>query len=160
MLLVLFSAPELLFYPALLVAGVILIVKASATFVHVDQVKACSLLVSSAEGNLESSYQFVLKLLIWLTGGKRDGTSMATSLLMVAKSRVERHLDWRAKELGIEGNRSISERTFLMLFFLPVFLLTCIFRLSSLALIVAWFPDVPDPVLSILLVIAYHFVYG
>ena len=160
MLLVLFSAPELLFYPALLVAAVILIVKASATFLHVDHVKACSLLVSSAEGNLESSYQFVLKLLIWLTGGKRDGTSMATSLLMVAKSRVERHLDWRAKELGIEGNPSISERTFLLLFFLPVFLLTCIFRLSSLALIVAWFPDVPDPALSILLCIAYHFVYG
>ena len=160
MLLVLFSAPELLFYPALLVAAVILIVKASATFLHVDQVKACSLLVSSAEGNLESSYQFVLKLLIWLTGGKRDGTSMATSLLMVAKSRVERHLDWRAKELGIEGNPSISEKTFLLLFFLPLFLLTCIFRLSSLALIVAWFPDVPDPVLSIFLVIAFHFVYG
>ena len=108
MLLVLFSAPDLLFYPALLVAAVILIVKASATFLHVDQVKACSLLVSSAEGNLESSYQFVLKLLIWLTGGKRDGTSMATSLLMVAKSRVERHLDWRAKELSIEGNPSFS----------------------------------------------------
>ena len=160
MLLVLFSAPELLFYPALLVAAVILIVKASATFLHVDQVKACSLLVSSAEGNLESSYQFVLKLLIWLTGGKRDGTSMATSLFMVAKSRVERHLDWRAKELGIEGNPSLSERIFLLLFFLPVFLLTCIFRLSSLALIVAWFPDVPDPVLSIFLVIAFHFVYG
>ena len=159
MLLVLFSAPELLFYPALLVAAIILIVKAAATFLHVDQVKACSLLVSSAEGNLESSYQFVLKLLIWLTGGKRDGTSMATSLLMVAKSRVERHLDWRAKELGIEGNPSISEKTFLLLFFLPVFLLTCIFRLSSLALIVAWFPDVPDPALSTLLCLAYHFVY-
>ena len=160
MLLVLFSAPELLFYPAILVAAVILIVKASATFLHVDQVKACSLLVSSAEGNLESSYQFVLKLLIWLDGGERDGASMATSLLMVAKSRVERHLDWRAKALDIEGNPSFSERTFLFVFFLPVFLLTCIFRLSSLALIVAWFPDVPDPVLSIFLVIAFHFVYG
>ena len=160
MLLVLFSAPELLFYPALLVAAVILIVKACATFLHVDQVKACSLLVSSAEGNLESTYQFVLKLLIWLTGGKRDGTSMATSLLMVAKTRVERHLDWRAKELDIEGNPSFSERIFLLLFFLPLFLLTCIFRLSSLALIVAWFPDVPDPVLSIFLCIAFHFVYG
>ena len=159
MLLVLFSAPELLFYPAILVAAVILIVKASATFLHIDQVKACSLLVSSAEGNLESSYQFVLKLLIWLDGGKRDGASMATSLLMVAKSRVERHLDWRAKALGIEGNPSFSERTFLLLFFLPVFLLTCIFRLSSLALIVAWFPDVPDPALSTLLCLAYHFVY-
>ena len=159
MLLVLFSAPELLFYPAILVAAVIHIVKASATFLHIDQVKACSLLVSSAEGNLESSYQFVLKLLIWLDGGKRDGASMATSLLMVAKSRVERHLDWRAKALGIEGNPSFLERTFLLLFFLPVFLLTCIFRLSSLALIVAWFPDVPDPALSTLLCLAYHFVY-
>ena len=34
MLLVLFSAPELLFYPALLVAAVILIVKASAIVMH------------------------------------------------------------------------------------------------------------------------------
>ena len=88
MLLVLFSAPELLFYPALLVAAVILIVKASATFLHVDQVKACSLLVSSAEGNLESSYQFVLKLLIWLTGGQGCISCVTCSYPELTKDHV------------------------------------------------------------------------
>ena len=158
-LLALISFPTLFFFPAVVVASFILLFKASATFLHLDQVQACSLLVSSAEGTYESSYQFVLMLLIWLKGGERETTAMASSLLMLAKSRVERHLDWRAKELGIEGKTTFSERTFLLLFFLPAFLITSIFRLSSLALIVAWLPDIPDPVMSLVLYISYYFFY-
>ena len=157
--LALIFSPTLFFFPAVVVASFILLFKASATFLHLEHGQACSLLVSAAEGTYESSYQFVLMLLIWLKGGERETTAMASSILMLAKSRVERHLDWRAKELGIEGKTTFSERTFLLLFFLPAFLITSIFRLSSLALIVAWLPEIPDPVMSLVLYISYYFFY-
>ena len=55
--LVLNFAPLLLFYPATLVASLILLVKTTAVFVHDNQVQKWSIMVSSAEGTFEFEFE-------------------------------------------------------------------------------------------------------
>ena len=154
-------APLVLFYPATLVASLILLVKTAAVFVHANQVQKWSIMVSSAEGTFESAYQFVFMFFIWFNGGQRELLSMSTSLVMIAKSRVEKHLSAETEEpnQGLEG-KTAQEKAFLLAFFLPTFLITTIFRLSSLAIVFACLPPIPDPILSLYLYVCYYFAYS
>ena len=148
-------APLILFYPATVVASLILLVKTTAVFVHTKQVQKWSVMVSSAEGTFESAYQFVFMFFIWFNGGQRELLSMSASLVMIAKSRVEKHLSAETEE-GKTGR----EKAFLLAFFLPTFLITTTFRLASLAIVFACLPPIPDPILSLYLFVCYYFVYS
>ena len=106
----------------------------------------------------ESAYQFVFMFFIWLHGGQCELFSMLTSLLMIAKSRVEKHL--MASTNPMDEAKDVRERAFLLAFFLPTFLITTIFRLTSLAVIFACLAPLPDPLLSFYLYGFYYFVYG
>ena len=75
-------APLFLFYPATLVASLLLLVKTAAVFVHTKQVQKWSVMVSSAEGTFESAYQFVFMFFIWFNGGQRELLSMFASLTL------------------------------------------------------------------------------
>ena len=147
-------APLVLFYPATLVASLILLVKTAAVFVHTKQVQKWSVMVSSAESTFESAYQFVFMFFIWFNGGQRELFSMSTSLVMIAKSRVEKHLSAET-----EDGKTGREKAFLLAFFLPTFLINTIFRLASLAIVFACLPPIPDPILSLYLFVSYYFVY-
>ena len=153
-------APLVLFYPATLVASLILLVKTTAVFVHAKQVQKWSVMVSSAEGTFESAYQFVFMFFIWFNGGQRELLSMSTSLVMIAKSRVEKHMSAETDPTqGMEG-KTAREKAFLLAFFLPTFLITTIFRLASLAIVFACLPPIPDPILSLYLYVCYFFTYS
>ena len=153
-------APLILFYPATLVASLNLLVKTTAVFVHEKQVQKWSVMVSSAEGTFESAYQFVFMFFIWFNGGQRELLSMSTSLVMIAKSRVEKHLSAETDpSQGMKG-KTAREKAFLLAFFLPTFLITTIFRLASLAIVFACLPPIPDPILSLYLYVCYYFTYG
>ena len=151
-------APLLLFYPASLVAFSILMVKVAAVFFPSKEIQRWSVKVSSAEGTFESAYQFVFMFFIWLHGGQCELFSMLTSLLMIAKSRVEKHL--MASTNPMDEAKDVRERAFLLAFYLPTFLVTTIFRLTSLAVIFACLAPLPDPLLSFYLYGFYYFVYG
>ena len=151
-------APLLLFYPASLVAFSILMVKVAAVFFPSKEIQRWSVKVSSAEGTFESAYQFVFMFFIWLHGGQCELFSMLTSLLMIAKSRVEKHL--MASTNPMDEAKDVRERAFLLAFYLPTFLITTIFRLTSLAVIFACLAPLPDPLLSFYLYGFYYFVYG
>ena len=151
-------APLILFYPATLVASLILLVKTTAVFVHAKQVQKWSVMVSSAEGTFESAYQFVFMFFIWFNGGQRELLSMSTSLVMIAKSRVEKHMSAET-DPAMEG-KTAREKAFLLAFFLPTFLITTIFRLASLALVFACLPPIPDPILSLYLYVCYYLAYS
>ena len=152
--------PLILFYPATLVASIILLVKTTAVFVHTKQVQKWSVMVSSAEGTFESAYQFVFMFFIWFNGGQRELLSMSTSLIMIAKSRVEKHLVAETDESQEQEEKTAEEKAFLLAFFLPTFLITTIFRLASLAIVFACLPPIPDPILSLYLYVCYYFVYS
>ena len=153
-------APLILFYPATLVASLILLVKTTAVFVHAKQVQKWSVMVSSAEGTFESAYQFVFMFFIWFNGGQRELLSMSPSLVMIAKSRVEKHMSAETDPTqGMEG-KTAREKAFLLAFFLPTFLITTIFRLASLAIVFACLPPIPDPILSLYLYVCYYFTYS
>ena len=147
-------APLLLFFPATLVASSILLVKAASVFVHTKEVQRWSLTVSSAEGTFESAYQFVFMFFIWFNGGQREILSMSTSLVLIAKSRVEMHL---SAETDPNEAKTAKEKAFLLAFFVPSFLITTFFRLSSLAIVFAHIPSIPDPILSLYLYVCYYF---
>ena len=152
--------PLILFYPATLVASIILLVKTTAVFVHTKQVQKWSVMVSSAEGTFESAYQFVFMFFIWFNGGQRELLSMSTSLIMIAKSRVEKHLIAETDQNQALEGKTAEEKAFLLAFFLPTFLITTIFRLASLAIVFACLPPIPDPILSLYLYVCYYFVYS
>ena len=156
-------APLILFYPATLVASLNLLVKTAAVFVHTKRVQKWSVMVSSAEGTFESAYQFVFMFFIWFNGGQRELLSMFASLVMIAKSRVEKHLSGETEDPssqeGKEG-KTAREKAFLLAFFLPTFLITTIFRLASLAIVFACLPPIPDPILSLYLFVCFYFVYS
>ena len=153
-------APLLLFYPAALVASTILLVKTIAVFVHDKEVQRWSVMVSSAEGTFESAYQFVFMFFIWFNGGQRELLSMSTSLVMIAKSRVEKHLSAETDPDQAMEEKTAREKAFLLAFFLPTFLITTIFRLTSLAIVFACLPPIPDPILSLYLFVCFYFVYS
>ena len=152
--------PLILFYPATLVASLILLVKTAAVFVHTEQVQKWSVMVSSAEGTFESAYQFLFMFFIWFNGGQRELLSMSASLVMIAKSRVEKHFSAETDpSQAIEGKTG-REKAFLLAFFMPAFLITTTFRLASLAIVFACLPPIPDPILSLYLFVCYYFVYN
>ena len=153
-------APLLLFYPAALVASTILLVKTIAVFVHDKEVQRWSVMVSSAEGTFESAYQFVFMFFIWFNGGQRELLSMSTSLVMIAKSRVEKHLSAETNPDQAMEEKTAREKAFLLAFFLPTFLITTIFRLTSLAIVFACLPPIPDPILSLYLYVCFYFAYS
>ena len=153
------AAPHLLFYPAACVALAILAVKAAAMFVPSKEIQRWSVEVSSAEGTFEAASQFVFMFCIWLSKDKDKGElfSMCTSLLVIAKSRVEKHLMATANSNDSMG---AQEKAFLLAFFLPSFFVTTIFRLTSLAVVFACLAPLPDPLLSFYLYGIYYFIYG
>ena len=108
-------------------------------FFHGPEMKKLSLKATLAESSYESAIQIIFVALISLWAKEISHTglmSMASSLLMIGKSAAEGHLTFGAKNL-LKGV-SLQKHTCLLATVLPVFLFTALFRVGSLAVILAW----------------------
>ena len=127
-----------LFYPAVLVATLSLGIKAMAIVVHTTTVKQLSVGASASEGSFEASFQLLFMLIIWMTGGRRELTAMLSSLVMVAKTRVETFLT--SPPVNRMEGKTCWQRVVLVVTLLPAFLVTTVFRLGSLAILFTSLP--------------------
>ena len=149
LLLSIIHMPTSLYYPALVIGVSLLGIKLLALVVHTPGVKKLSVMASSSEGNFESAYQLLLILLTWLTGGGRHLLPMATSLLVISKTRAERHLTFQPDVQMHE--KTFEEKVVAVASHLPIFGLAAVFRIGSLALIFGCLPPVPDSANSLIL---------
>ena len=137
-------SPTSLFYPAVVSAALLLAIKLMALVIHTTDMKRVSAMASSSEGNFEAAYQLLLMLLTWLTGGGVHILSIAASVLVIGKTRSERHL-------SLQPDLKMHEKTFerkvlLVAAHTPIFSLAAIFRIGSLALISGCLPATPTSV--------------
>jgi hypothetical protein len=150
--------PNLLFYPAVLVSICILFPKSVAVLVHTPRVKQLSMKVSRSEGSYESSYQLLLMLLSWQTGGRLHIVPILASLLMIGKTRAEKllasHMDYQMHK------KSFCERVVLVLDHMPTFSLATVFRLGSPALILSSLqPGLWDMPVTVVRFFILHFCF-
>ena len=150
--------PTILFYPAVLVAVSLLSLKVAAVVIHTPQVKRLSAMASGSEGNFEASYQLLLVAFTWLAGGGGHLLPMTTSLLVIGKTRAERHLNSQPNYQMHE--KSFEEKVVLVSAHIPIFSLAAVFRLGSLALIFTCLTSIPDSATSLFLFHVSFFCYG
>ena len=162
LLLVLFLSiihhPTILFYPAVLIAVCLLSMKVAAVVIHTPQVKRLSTMASGSEANFEASYQLLLVAFTWLAGGGRHLLPMTTSLLVIGKTRAERHLNSQPNYQMHE--KTFEEKVVLVSAHIPIFSLAAVFRLGSLALIFSCLTSIPDSATSLFLFHVSFFCYG
>ena len=91
-----------------------------------------------SEGSFEASFQLLFMLIIWITGGRRQVIAMLSSLMMVAKTRVETFLT--CPPINRMEGKSCWERVVMVVTLLPAFLVTTVFRLGSLAILFTSLP--------------------
>ena len=134
--------PTTLFYPALLSAASLLLIKLMALAIHTPDMKRVSTMASSSEGNFEAAYQLLLMLLTWFTGGGVHILSIAASVLVIGKTRSERHL---ISQPDLKMHEKTFERKVLLVAtYIPIFSLAAIFRIGSIALISCCLPANPS----------------
>ena len=150
--------PTSLYYPALAIAVSLLGIKLLALVVHTPAVKKLSVMASGSEGNFESAYQLLLVFLTWMTGGGRHFLPMATSLLVIGKTRAERHLNSQPDFQMHE--KTFEEKVVAVAAHIPIFSLAAVFRIGSLALIFGCLPALPDSVTSLILFQGVFFAFG
>ena len=150
--------PTSLYYPAFAIAAALLGIKVLALLVHTPGIKKLSVMASGSEGNFESAYQLLLVLLTWMTGGGRHLLPMATSLVVIGKTRAERHLNSQTEFQMHE--KTFEEKVAAVATHIPIFSLAAVFRIGSLALIFGCLPAVPDSVTSLLLFQAVFFAFA
>ena len=128
---------------AMVVGSVILGVKVLAVFVHTENMMMMSVKATSYEGMYESTLQASLVMYVWLNAGntKNDREELdihvvASSLLMVGKCGAESFLAF-GEENKLCG-RNVLSRIKLVSKFIPVFLLTSFFRMSTISMCLAW----------------------
>ena len=129
-------------------------VKILGLFCHGPEVSSLVLQTCNAEAQLEAAYQlFLLSTLFlssgrWTTEGIRSGV---TSLLVIGKVGVA--------NLFTEEKEELKEASFLRKIciatsFLPVFILTTLFKIGSLSVLVAWREGGLEEVFLFLLAVA------
>ena len=158
LLLSIIHMPTSLYYPALAIAVSLLGIKLLALVVHTPAIKKLSVMASGSEGNFESAYQLLLVLLTWMTGGGRHFLPMATSLLVIGKTRAERHLNSQPDFQMHE--KTFEEKVVAVAAHIPIFSLAAVFRIGSLALIFGCLPALPDSVTSLILFQVVFFAVG
>ena len=158
LLLSIIHMPTSLYYPALAIAVSLLGIKLLALVVHTPAIKKLSVMASGSEGNFESAYQLLLVFLTWMTGGGRHFLPMATSLLVIGKTRAERHLNSQP-DLQMH-EKTFEEKVVAVAAHIPIFSLAAVFRIGSLALIFGCLPALPDSVTSLILFQIVFFAVG
>ena len=118
---------------------IVLCIKLMALIIHSPEVKKLSLKASMAESSFEASYQLYLVILSSIISGAPSTATLvsgSSSMMMIGKSSAEAYLTF-SRENKLEGTPLIQKIKYLSLY-APVFILTAIFRIGSLAVISAW----------------------
>ena len=123
-------ADPLLFKPlAILFSIMFLGLKFVAVFEHSPEMAQFSLHLSQVETATEGPLQLLLILHVWLSGGLLHWDTLLSSLLDIGKVGAEKFLTAGPKDL-LKG-KTFLEKLVLVLKYLPVFLLTALFRVGA-----------------------------
>ena len=123
----------LLFRPLAILSSILFLgLKSVAVFVHSPAMAQFSLYVSQMGSATEGPMQLLLILHTWLSGGPLHWETLLSSLLDMAKVGAESFLTAAPKDL-LRG-KPFEEKLILVVKYLPVFLLTALFRNSALAI--------------------------
>ena len=121
--------PLLFRLPAILSSIIFLGLKSVAVFVHSPKMAEFSLHMSQVENVTEGPLQILLILLYWLSGGPLFLDTLLSSLLDIGKVGAENFLTASPKNL-LKG-KPFFKKLVLVIQYLPVFLLTPLFRVGS-----------------------------
>jgi len=127
------------FLLAILNATVMIGVKILACLSHGPETQRLSIRITNMESNHESALQLMMMTWITLYHGimSTSGTlSMVSSLLMIGKAGAENCLTF-GKENKLKVP-SLSKKIYLLILHAPVFFLTAIFRIGTLAIMPVW----------------------
>ena len=123
----------LLFRPLAILCSIMFLgLKSVAVFVHSPDMAQFSLYVSQMGSATEGPMQLLLILHTWLSGGQLHWDTLLSSLLDMGKVGAESFLNAAPKDL-LRG-KLFKEKLILVVKYLPVFLLTALFRNSALAI--------------------------
>jgi len=119
---------------AMTVGTGLLVVKVLGVLVHTDSMRMINVKATHYEGVYESALHLSLVLYVKLSDrGELDIPTMLSSLLMIGKSGAESFLTFGA-ENKLAARKYFLSQLMLMAKFSPPFLLTALFRISSLSL--------------------------
>ena len=141
------------FYLAVITCTFIIFVKCCGVFFHGPEMMKLLITITSGEGTFESAFQMIVFFMTYLLGVLPDGPfvwlSPISSTLMVAKASAENMLTFSIKSEF--ESASLLRKIFLLLKLTPVLALCLLFRMGTLALVMAW----DDDLLIILLTVYY-----
>ena len=120
----------LLFRPLAILSSILFLgAKSVAVFVHSPELARFSLHLSQVENATKGPLQLLLILHTWLSGGLFHLDTLVSTLLDIGKVGAENFLTTGPKDL-LQG-KPFLEKLFLVLKYLPVFLLTALFRVGT-----------------------------
>ena len=114
-------------------------VKAIAIFVHGEEMRKLACKVTYMESQHESALQLLLLLWINIYGHPSNSSifAMAASIVVIGKSGAEAFLTF-GKRNKMEEAGSLLGKLGLLARYSPVFILTAVFRVGTLALLPVW----------------------
>ena len=137
-LLMLFSSTSF-FYLSIPSTVFIVGVKVLGLFLHSSEMKKLAIRVSAVESQWEASLQLFLVAFVAAKGGQLTRASLwsiLSSVAMIGKVGAESFLTF-GQESKLD-NLSFARKIGLLALYSPAFTLTALFRISALAIIVAW----------------------
>ena len=129
-----YTIKTLAYFSATFIVGV----KILGVFCHGPETRRLVLQAADAEAQFEAAHQLLLVTTIFLASGRwttQSILSMTTSILVIA--RVGIHDLFNAEKEQLE-KASLLGKIFMATSVLPVFVLTGLFRIGSLAVVLAW----------------------
>ena len=132
------SFPWLGFILAIITTVGMLGVKAIAVFVHGQEMQRLAVSVTCMESQHESALQLLLLVWIGIYGNlsKSSIFAMVTSILVIGKAGASAFLTF-GKENRLE-EAGFLRKLRLLVVYSPVFMLTAIFRIGTLAILPVW----------------------
>ena len=114
-------------------------VKAIALFVHGQEMRRLAVKVTCMESQHESALQLLLLFWIGIYGHPSTSSIFAivSSILVIGKAGAEAFLTF-GKENKLEETGSLLRKLSLLVTYSPVFMLTAVFRIGTLALLPVW----------------------
>ena len=128
--------PSVFFYLAVANTVFVLGVKLASVFLRGAEMTRLGVRVTAAEAQFEASLQLFLNVWLWWTGGAFTFLSLSSglsSVIMIGKAGTDSYLTFSE-----EKTRSCLKKCWMLLVFSPVFVLTALFRIGSMAVIFRW----------------------
>ena len=135
------SFPLLGFVLAIVTTVGMLGVKTIALFVHGEEMRRLAVKVTSMESQHESALQMLLLIWIGIYGQLSSSSifAMVAAILVIGKAGAEAFLTF-GKQNKLEEAEGLLRKLSLLAAYSPVFMLSAVFRIGTLALLPVWGP--------------------